>query len=171
MSPADHRRFPLFPGLALLALALLGACDTPTQEEIIKAASGVYTLLSAGNAPLPFVETTGSTQLEILSGNVTLTANFVAAGWRACSITLAFRETVGGGEAREAVETVPCRFGTIIGHTYYFQLEDGADKVRRFENQPHSPGFCRTGCIEGQRGGDYSITMVDQRGIPFVFQK
>jgi hypothetical protein len=155
----------------LLALVSLAACKTPTQQELIERQSGVYTLISAGGVAPPFVEMSGGTRLEILSGNITLHSNFVAQGWRACSFTVAFRETGDGEAARDGTETVPCRFGSIIGHTLHFQLQEGAGVTRRFENVTHDAAQCSVACIEGQFGGDYSIRITDRMGIPFVFRK
>jgi hypothetical protein len=155
----------------LLVLVILAACKSPTQEEIIERQSGVYALAAAAGAAPPLVEMRGSTRLEILSGNITLSSHFTAPGWRACSFTLAFRETEDSDAVHEGTETVACRFGSIIGHTLHFQLEEGAERTRRFENMAHDATRCSWACIEGQLGGDYTIRITDRTGTPFVFRK
>jgi hypothetical protein len=159
------RRFLLLP------LVMLAACESPTQEDFSQREVGVYALVSAGGAALPFVEMGGSTRLEILSGSLTIESGYVAQGWRACSFTLEFRESVGAAEAVRQTEAVPCRYSWIFSNIPNFQLDGEAQKVRRFENMAHDLRLCSFACIQGQRGRDFSITITDRNGIPFIFRK
>jgi hypothetical protein len=163
----------LLPLAFLVVVPLLGACKGPTQAELAEQFSGTRTLESAGGAPLPYVESLANSTLEILSGSLTLDAQFSTADRRTCSFTLTFRESADGRVLDQGTETAPCEFFRLLSTGIFFQLGDGAVRTRRFENSPHcfrNTVNC-TGSIEGrvERGG--GITLVDRRGVTFVFQR
>jgi hypothetical protein len=157
----------------LAAIPVLGACRVPTQAEITQQFSGVRTLATAGGAPLPFVESQANSRLEILSGSLTLNAQYSAPDRRTCSFTLTFRESADGRVLDEGTETAPCEFFQLLSTGIFFQLGDGAVRTRRFENRPNcfrNTVNC-TGSIEGRVERDGSIIIVDGRGVEFVFRR